>query len=211
MPLRAMRSGGADSPKVPGHASFRHDEAELLQVAVDFWAPQSGFPSAGAGSDRGLHHSLPPRGSARIAWPTPDSDFPTREHLCHSLVRQEHQESGAMRLVWLHQELGNGWAEGVHADDLDRYFAAYVVLSPNPPAVSLHDRPADRESHLQTFRLGAKNGSNTWARSPSAIPFPESSSITAQVCDKSAFRRKHPSQRPEHRAPFGSANVPESQ
>ena len=43
MPLRAMRSGGADSPKVPGHASFRHDEAELLQFAVDFWGSPVGI------------------------------------------------------------------------------------------------------------------------------------------------------------------------
>jgi hypothetical protein len=79
-------------------------------------------------------NSLLPGGSARIALPVLNFDFPTRERLCHSLVRQQHQESGAMRLVWLHQD-----------------------SSP----MRLNDCAADRQTHTQsTFFRGEERLEN---------------------------------------------------
>ena len=37
-PPLAWVTAATNSPKVPGHASFRDDKAELLQFTVDFWA-----------------------------------------------------------------------------------------------------------------------------------------------------------------------------
>src|SRR5262249_48787357 len=49
--------------------------------------------------------------------------------LCHSFVRQEHQELGAMRLVWFHQDSA---------------------------AVRLHDCAADRQTHTEATFLGGE-------------------------------------------------------
>jgi hypothetical protein len=50
--------------------------------------------------------------------------------------------------------------------------ASYVVLSPNPPAVGLHDRAADREPHPQTFRLSAKKRFKHAGQITFGNPFP---------------------------------------
>ena len=67
-PTLARVAPATNSPKIPGHTSFRDDEAELLQFSVDLGAPQSGFSSARRRIRPRISSvifGLPPRGRER--------------------------------------------------------------------------------------------------------------------------------------------------